>query len=301
MGQVINYIISLLYNLNFDFVNSSGNVVNILNEKTFIEKTKNLMYKTIIWDANDSLWYKLKYFIVVNVPFKVKKYVIQINNEGNKEIIPNDNCSMITFMSFLTLNEIFPLYKVKNDYVGVCKNETHVYIVYTSETILNTFISLLNKECTYIPTEKVDDPVEYNQIMFHNQINMNIKYQLYRDRNFDNLISVHKPLIKEYLDSFVESLSGKSRFNGHGSYNLGIMLYGQPGCGKTTLIKDIANYLNREVIIVNMRDIKTCNDFKKLFYGLIISGDDSYYKKYVYVLEEIDCIDSVLSRSNEPV
>ena len=73
-------------------------------------------------------------------------------------------------------------------------------------------------------------------------------------------------------------------FNGAGSYNFGLIAYGLPGCGKTTLIKVIANMLGRKVMIVNMSKITKTSDFKKLFYGPI-GNDFTFYKKYIYVLE----------------
>ena len=40
-------------------------------------------------------------------------------------------------------------------------------------------------------------------------------------------------------------------------YNLGIMLYGEPGCGKTRFIKQLANHTNRHLIDIKMNDSTT--------------------------------------------
>ena len=86
----------------------------------------------------------------------------------------------------------------------------------------------------------------------------------------DKFVSRHKSTIINYLNCFIDAEKNNiSMFNGAGSYNFGLIAYGLPGCGKTTLIKVIANMLGRKVMIVNMSKITKTSDFKKLFYETI--------------------------------
>ena len=111
---------------------------------------------------------------------------------------------------------------------------------------------------------------------------------VYADRDLESYVSRYKPKIKSLLDNFVSiNQTGKSRFGRYGTYNLGFMLYGKPGCGKTLLTKVIANYLVRDIHIVDMRKIKTKTVFERLFEDI---------NKKVFVFDEFDCVQGVLSR-----
>jgi chaperone BCS1 len=62
-------------------------------------------------------------------------------------------------------------------------------------------------------------------------------------------------------------------------------MQGDPGTGKTSFIKAVCNYFKRDAFIVNMRNIKTRDDFVIIF---------REYKKYIYVLDEFDGVSGTI-------
>ena len=100
---------------------------------------------------------------------------------------------------------------------------------------------------------------------------------------FDNLYFDGKEELIQRLDAFINrekySLLGLPE-------TLGLLFYGEPGTGKTSCIKAIANYLKMNLILVPMNHIKTKKQLEDLFFGDVI---DVPQNKRIYVFEEIDC------------
>jgi hypothetical protein len=75
-------------------------------------------------------------------------------------------------------------------------------------------------------------------------------------------------------------------------HKLGIMLYGLPGCGKTSTISAIATYLEKDLFYVHLNNIKTNEELKMIF--------DHVNKKCVnggiIVMEDIDAMTTVVHK-----
>lgn len=75
---------------------------------------------------------------------------------------------------------------------------------------------------------------------------------------------------------------------------LNILLYGEPGTGKTTTIMAIASYLQKDIYYVNLKEVKTNKDIHMVFEHVnknVTSGG-------IIVLEDIDCMSDVVLKRN---
>jgi hypothetical protein len=91
-------------------------------------------------------------------------------------------------------------------------------------------------------------------------------------------------------------------------HTLGIVMYGHPGCGKTSTIKAIANETKRHIFNIALSSITTKEALKDLFYNdqiqILTNGKSETLniplKQRLYVIEDIDAMDSVvIKRSAE--
>ena len=109
-------------------------------------------------------------------------------------------------------------------------------------------------------------------------------------KTFDTLFYTQKNDLLNILEKF----KNECMYPGHIPMDnkLGIMLYGPPGTGKTGTISAIANYLKRNITIVNLTEITAIDQLDKIL-------DPKRYKETIFVLDEFDCILDVLGKTTE--
>lgn len=85
------------------------------------------------------------------------------------------------------------------------------------------------------------------------------------------------------------------------TYKATFLLYGAPGCGKTSTIKAILNRTKRHGIIINWSKIKTCEELETLFRKRTINHKEYDARELCYIIEDCDASKNniLLSRKNE--
>lgn len=138
----------------------------------------------------------------------------------------------------------------------------------------------------------------------HSMILVSCKYNIsshwvhdYVPRNFDNVFMPDAIVdsIKNGIDKFVSSADW---YNKHAlPYHYGIMLYGSPGMGKSSLAQAISNHMNSKLFIVSGDEIL---DLPDLIRSKINTNGLSKNEYNIILIEDIDCgleIDAINDRS----
>jgi SpoVK/Ycf46/Vps4 family AAA+-type ATPase len=109
--------------------------------------------------------------------------------------------------------------------------------------------------------------------------------------------------LKAHTEFFLER---KDWYHSKGiPHTLGFMFHGEPGCGKTSTIKAIANVGKRHIINIHLSEIKSKEQLNHLFFNDEINvWDNGKTERYtipvnerMYVIEDIDAMgDIVLKR-----
>jgi len=99
---------------------------------------------------------------------------------------------------------------------------------------------------------------------------------------------------KQFLmDEVTHFINNKQWYYDHGfPYSLGVLLHGEPGCGKTSLIRLISHITKRNTHYLRLSQIRDEKQFNTLLEKL--SRETT-----ILVLEDIDCVDWVRERSDK--
>jgi hypothetical protein len=129
------------------------------------------------------------------------------------------------------------------------------------------------------------------------------RHKFHTTRTFDNVFFEQKEAVQNHVDFF---LNRKDWYDKKGiPYTLGFMFHGDPGCGKTSTIKAVANISRRHILNIQLSQIKSKDQLRHLFFNDEIHVHDGFktekflipVHERLYVIEDIDAMgDAVLRR-----
>ncbi len=120
-----------------------------------------------------------------------------------------------------------------------------------------------------------DDIESFKKVMFKS------------NKTFDNVFFKEKDVLLSRLNFFEQKPNLYKSFGV--PHTFGILMHGEPGTGKTSTIKAIANHSRRHLISIPLHKIKNMSSLSNLFLKEDIDGVRVPFSKRIYVFEEIDC------------
>lgn len=158
----------------------------------------------------------------------------------------------------------------------------HVYLscIRTAENIYNVK-ELINRMIRYGKRSVKDHLImAYGPRMMTRELHGNL-------RSFDDVFisDTDEKLLKDSLDAFVSKRNWYIEHNI--GYHFGILLYGVPGSGKSSLAQAISEYINAKTIIFSGDNLMDIPD--QVFRGFIQSNTDGVDQFQTLIVEDVDC------------
>lgn len=216
--------------------------------------------------------------------------------DGQKEFsafIPKDNI-IYTIDNCINLIIKTEIRQVDNaSHIDEKYTTYYTLTIFTNKTsnikVINDFLKKCN--CEYL--DKINKTILYRP----NYFVCNKSDKIYIDRiefnsnkNMNNLHFEQKKEVLSYINNF---FNNKKLYDKIGKpWCLGFLLHGEPGCGKSSFIKALINYLNKinddviHSINLNLNDL---NDIENIFLNSHIGDYNIPLKNRIYIIEDIDC------------
>lgn len=164
--------------------------------------------------------------------------------------------------------------------------------------IINFLDNLVNERNKRIIRDKLRYPVIIESSYDKKEKKMiNDFYRWSSNVTFENRFFEDKDKIINQIDFFVNN---PEYFKKKGiAHQLGILLHGVPGCGKTSFIKALANKTKRHIVSVKMTDCIDLKALKNLLFDEKIGNIPIDFDKRLYVFEDIDAMGELVNKRDE--
>jgi chaperone BCS1 len=110
-------------------------------------------------------------------------------------------------------------------------------------------------------------------------------------RTLDHVFFEEKEEVVHFLEKFMKERELYEKIGK--PYQLGILLEGEPGCGKTSFIVAIANWFNRSIKDCQFNRMKTIDDLESCIHCIGYDNKDMSIDKVIMVAEDFDCMTNV--------
>jgi ATP-dependent Zn protease len=243
------------------------------------------------------------YSITENINFENTKYLEDNCNfillPNNKQKIIIDEINEIYFE--ITIDENTDSEEDKKDQtkVGTKSSKKYIYKLTkrgkNSIDILTTFLEKVVAEYQNDIVNKIVQTVfEYKKCIIddddkHNAVFSETVFQT--NKTFDNIFFEDKENYIDFISPFMMSNNSevKAKYEKTGdTFKAAILLYGPPGCGKSSLIKATIKATGRHCILVPWTKIKTCSDFVSFFRPMNINNRTYKQNELIIVFEDFD-------------
>ena len=328
-NETLDNIIYYIYQKNYNTINFKGircfktTEYNTRSDQLFSDRFKAIWYNTIkTINENKSINEIIEFSESCNIYDEYGSSYKNKKNEKRKNNI-RDIYIVNQTKKFLLEKDIFCKVKFDNEKIENKSNRSNC-----SSTLETITIKVFSYNKTIKELTEYIDKITLNYVKEIQNIRVGKKYiytylgkpenideydydrftsweecEFISTRNFDNIFFQDKENLIEKIEFFKNN---KDWYEKEGQpWTFGLGLHGEPGTGKTSIIKCIANLLDRHVIIIPLNKIKTQREFSQVYFENTYNRDNEVgsitFDNKIIVFEDIDCmgVSNIVQKRNK--
>ena len=283
-------------------IKKNENYVEIIiesNENNYTDRNGNKNTRT----SYSEYFQAISYYIKINKINGIKSKIEPKKNESYQKsffdiFIPNQ-CESFIICPKNNINCIMKYIKknINNDkennilyihQITIFSNNVNIYCI---ESFLDEILKIYNNY-------KRDRSIDKQSYFYYDYstdegeiLNYTIK-EFGTNKTFNTVFFEQKSMYLNQLNFF---LNNELWYKNKGiPHHLGILLHGNPGCGKTSIIKATLEYTKRHAFVIPLNRVKTCGELENIFYSENVDDINIPINKRIYIFEDVDCISNIV-------
>lgn len=288
---------------------SSGDRLDIINSNGIDCSVQNARMITAILNYSCHIMSDVKSCSIVFKCDPEISYALEMRNMSYSRILPQSQFLQITPQISLEWAEHREKRNDKTEEVTTMCNISSV-----SSKAIDEFIeqSRLHEIARLTEIQNMQVGRYYYEIDNIDQKTKSVTFKrikLENGKTLDSLFIPQKAQLKKILTTF-KNREGRWKKK-TSRWKLGLLLHGDPGCGKTTTIEAISEFLGTSIINVRLNMIKDDSILFNIFYGenlffvnasRVVVPLRFNFQDVTFLTEDIDCLDDIVKdRSSSPV
>ena len=288
---------------NIILLKKDNNYVEIIiesNENSYSDRNGNKNTKTIYSEYFQAISYYIKINKIIGIKSKIEPKKTDTTQKSFFDIFIPNQCESFIICPTKNIHCIMKYIK-KN----INSDKDHNNILYIHQiTIFSNNVNIfcienfLDEILQIYNNYKRDKSIDKQSYFYYDYatdegeiLNYTIK-EFSTNKIFNTIFFEEKEMFINQLKFFLEN---ELWYKNKGiPYHLGILLHGNPGCGKTSIIKATLEHTGRHAFVIPLNRVKTCGELENIFYSESVDDINIPINKRIYIFEDVDCISNIV-------